>query len=360
MSDARAVLVTGGAGFVGSNLAIRLKGAHPGWQVLAFDNLRRRGSELNLARVREAGVEFIHGDIREPEDLSAIPGRIDLLLECSAEPSVLAGSGGSPAYVVQTNLLGTFHCLERVRRDQGRMLFLSTSRVYPIRGLNEIRTEETEDRFSILDRQDVPGISARGVAEDFPLTGPRSLYGATKLASELLIEEYRDLYGVPSIVDRCGVIAGPWQMGKVDQGVFCLWMARHCFGGKLSYVGWGGTGKQVRDLLHIDDLGDLVEIQIRKFDRLDGATFNVGGGASTSLSLRETTALCEEISGRRIEIGSVPETRLADVKTYVSDIGRVSAATGWSPGRSPTDILRDIHDWIGSRKDELRPILGSE
>ncbi len=101
-----------------------------------------------------------------------------------------------------------------------------------------------------------------------------------------------------TIVNRCGVIAGPWQMGKVDQGVFSLWMSRHLQGGALTYNGWGGRGKQVRDLLHVDDLADLVPLQVAALDRLDGSTFNVGGGRDCSLSLLETTALCEAISGR--------------------------------------------------------------
>ena len=359
MKDFESVLVTGGAGFVGSSLALRLKQADPRRRVVALDNLKRRGSELNLPRLREAGVEFLHGDIRTKDDLTAVPGTFDLLLECSAEPSVLAGQS-SPEYVVETNLVGTFHCLERARRDGASVIFLSTSRVYPIRGLNAIRTEETETRFSIVGRQESPGVSIRGVSEDFPLAGARSLYGATKLASELLLAEYGESYGVPFIVNRCGVIAGPWQMGKVDQGVFTLWMARHFYGGGLDYVGWGGEGKQVRDLLHIDDLADLLLVQIADFARLSGSTYNVGGGARVSLSLRETTALCEEISGRKIAIGTARETRPADVKTYISDNSRVTDATGWSPRRPPRDVLVDIHDWIRSHEADLRPVLAAK
>jgi CDP-paratose 2-epimerase len=350
----RRVLVTGGAGFVGSALALRARTAWPEADVTAFDNLRRRGSELNLARLRAAGVHFVHGDIRSPADLAPLGRDLDLLLECSAEPSVLAGYDGDPSYVIDTNLVGTIHCLELARRAGAALVFLSTSRVYPIEALNAIRTEDGPTRVTIAAAQDLPGVSASGIDEDFPLTGVRSIYGATKLASELLIAEYRAAFGLRTVINRCGVIAGPWQMGKVDQGVFSLWMARHLSGGALTYNGWGGAGTQVRDLLHVDDLADLVQRQVERLEALDGALFNVGGGLDCSLSLRETTALCEAISGRRIVITPQPEMRVADVKLYVTDNRRVTAATGWAPRRTAEQILRDLHDWMQAHADALR------
>src|SRR5260221_12732920 len=123
-------LVTGGAGFVGANLAIALAQRHPGAEVVAMDNLSRRGSELNLPRLREAGVRFVHGDVRSKDDLLALDP-ITKLVECSAEPSVMAGVTSSPDYLIQTNLLGAYHCLELARRDGAQVVFLSTSRVYP-------------------------------------------------------------------------------------------------------------------------------------------------------------------------------------------------------------------------------------
>lgn len=350
----RRVLVTGGAGFVGSTLALRARDAWPDAAVVAFDNLRRRGSELNLPRLRDAGVSFVHGDIRTPADLAPLGQDLDLLLECSAEPSVLAGYDGDPSYVVDTNLTGTVHCLDLARRSGAAVIFLSTSRVYPVAALNAIRTHETVTRFEIAPDQDVPGVTPDGISEDFPLAGTRSIYGATKLASELLIAEYREAFGLRAIVDRCGVIAGPWQMGKVDQGVFSLWMARHLAGGTLTYNGWGGQGLQVRDLLHVDDLADLVVTQVTALDELDGATFNVGGGRACSLSLLETTALCEAITGRTITVTPVSETRVADIKLYVTDNARVTAATGWAPRRTAEQILRDLHDWLVAHADRLR------
>ncbi len=350
----RYVLVTGGAGFVGSALALRARISWPDARVVALDNLRRRGSELNLPRLRDAGVAFVHGDIRTPSDLAPLGTDLDLLLECSAEPSVLAGYDGDPSYVVDTNLGGTVHCLELARRAGAAVLFLSTSRVYPIAALNGIATVDADTRVEIAREQTLPGISEAGVSEDFPLQGARSIYGATKLASELLIDEYRHAFGLRAVVNRCGVIAGPWQMGKVDQGVFSLWMSRHLQGGALTYNGWGGSGKQVRDLLHVDDLADLVVTQVAQLDGLDGATFNVGGGRACSLSLLETTMLCREITGIERPVAPQPEARVADVKLYVTDNARVTRATGWSPRRSPRDVMQDLHDWMSAHADVLQ------
>ncbi len=342
----RRVLVTGGAGFVGSALALAIRRQWPDTAVTALDNLRRRGSELNLPRLRDAGVSFLHGDVRSAADLAPLADALDVILECSAEPSVLAGYDGDPSYVVDTNLGGTVHCLELARRSGAAFVFLSTSRIYPIAALNDIAVVEGPTRFEIASVQHLPGVSAAGITEHFPLGGVRSIYGATKLASELLIAEYRAAFGVRAIVNRCGVISGPWQMGKVDQGVFSLWMARHLHGGSLTYNGWNGTGKQVRDLLHIDDLTDLVLRQVEQLDALDGATFNVGGGRACSLSLVETTALCQELTGQEIAITPVTGTGAVDVRLYVTDNALVTAATGWRPARSPRDVLADIHGWL--------------
>lgn len=350
----RRILVTGGAGFVGSTLALAARRWYPDADVMALDNLRRRGSELNLPRLRDAGVTFVHGDIRAASDLAPLGDALDLILECSAEPSVLAGYDGNPSYVVDTNLGGTVHCLELARRAGAAMVFLSTSRVYPIAALNAIATREGETRFEIEDEQTLPGVSARGVAEGFPLDGVRSIYGATKLASELLIAEYGAAFGILAIVNRCGVIAGPWQMGKVDQGVFSLWLARHLDGGPLTYNGWGGTGLQVRDLLHVDDLADLVQRQVASIDEFQGRTFNVGGGLDCSLSLAETTTLCRELTGREIAVTPVTDTRTADVKLYVTDNAAVTQATGWRPTHTPSSILRDTHAWMVDAHDALR------
>jgi CDP-paratose 2-epimerase len=353
------VLVTGGAGFVGSTLAIGLREHLEDTRVIAFDNLRRRGSELNLPRLREAGIAFVHGDVRAVEDLEVI-GPVDAIVECSAEPSVLAGYTTAPNYVVRTNLDGTVNCLEHARRHGADVVFLSTSRVYPTAALNSLHVTEATTRFELDREQPITGASARGIAEDFPLDGARSLYGATKLCSELLVHEYREMYGLRTVVDRCGVIAGPWQMGKTDQGVVALWVGRHLFGGELRYIGFAGTGKQVRDVLHVDDLLQLVLHQLDHLDAANGMTFNVGGGRDVSASLLELTAICREATGRAIDIGADLGDRPADIRVYLTDCTRVGAVTGWAPKHDLAAIVDDTCRWMRDHETVLRPILEAD
>jgi CDP-paratose 2-epimerase len=345
------LLITGGAGFVGSNLAVSLASRHPDWEVIALDNLYRKGSELNLPRLEQAGVEFVKGDVREPDDLASLPP-LAALVECSAEPSVMSGVDGDSSYLFETNLTGAYNCLELARRDGAFFLFLSTSRVYPVAPQVGLNLEEGETRFEIAAEQAVPGVSPAGISETFPLEGARTLYGTTKLAAELLIEEYRASFGLPAAIDRCGVIAGPWQMGKVDQGVFTHWMLAHHFRNPLSYIGFGGNGKQVRDLLHVEDLVDLVERQLLDPAGWDGSTVNVGGGRECSLSLRETTEICRRLTGNEVPIAAVPETRSGDVPVYLSDCARLFGLDAWRPRRSAEQVLADIHQWIAA--DEAR------
>lgn len=352
--DFRRILVTGGAGFVGSSYAIWLARRHPGLSITAVDNLKRRGSELNLPRLREHGIDFIHADIRNPEDLRLDERRPDLIVDCSAEPSVLAGYGTGSEYVIRTNLTGTGNCLELARRCGSAVMFLSTSRVYPVALLNRIAFTETDTRFEIAEGQELPGVSREGVSEVFPLEGARSLYGATKLASEILLHEFADMYGLPVVINRCGVIAGPWQMGKVDQGVSALWVGAHRFGHPLAYIGWGGEGKQVRDILFIDDLCELLDIQLERMSDITGSTFNVGGGLLASASLLEMTRICETITGLTINIGRTADQRPGDVRIYVTDNARVRSVLGWSPHTTIEKTLAAIDSWLCDHRSSLQ------
>ncbi|MFM6077123.1 MAG: NAD-dependent epimerase/dehydratase family protein, partial [Dolichospermum sp.] len=254
-------------------------------------------------------------------------------------------------------LVGTINCLELARQTQADFIFLSTSRVYPIAYLNALDFTETETRFQLLEQQHLIGASNHGISEEFPLDKARSLYGSTKLASELLITEYADAYGIRTLINRCGVLTGPWQMGKVDQGVFALWMAFHYFQKPLKYIGYGGTGKQVRDFLHIADLLDLIDIQICSLEDLKGQTFNVGGGVNNTLSLSETTQLCEEITGNQIPITPIPENRIGDVPIFITDSRKVMNATGWQPQRDAKTTLTEIYEWICQFESQVSDIF---
>jgi CDP-paratose 2-epimerase len=350
------ILITGGCGFVGSNLSIELK--NQGHQITCFDNLSRRGSELILFRILEHGCNFIHGDIRNTEDLLKLKDYFDLMIECSAEPSVLSGSKGSDAYyLINNNLIGLINCLEYCRIHKVPIIFLSTSRVYPYDKLDSLQYLEEETRFEVADNQEY--VSKNGVSVDFPLNGIRSLYGATKLSAEFILKEYSINYNIPSIINRFGVIAGPWQLGKVDQGVFTYWLANHYFKKDLKYIGYGGQGKQVRDLLHIDDLLDLIKTQIGQIAKYRGEIFNAGGSSFSSLSLLETTRLCQEITGHDVNVYSEPENRHADMIWFKSDNKLTEKEFQWSPKKDARIILTDIFNWLKNNESTFSKIFNS-
>jgi CDP-paratose 2-epimerase len=298
-------------------------------------------------------VQFVHGDVREPADLREL-GRFDLLIDCAAEPSVIAESAG---YVLDTNLGGTLHCLELARAYDAGLVFVSTSRVYPIAAIEQLPFVELATRFAPEPNASGLGYSELGLDEHFPLAGARSLYGASKLCSELIIQEYVEAYGLRAVIDRCGVLTGPWQMGKVDQGVVMHWVASHMFDKPLRYIGYGGTGKQVRDILHVSDLAELIDRQIGALQSLKGDVFNVGGGVDCSISLRELTSLCQQATGRSIPIDSEAETRRADIRMYLSDGRKAQQRFDWRPLHSPAAIVEDIARWVHDERRALEPVL---
>jgi len=350
------ILVTGGCGFVGSSLVLEIKKNYPHYEIYAMDNLKRKGSELNISRLSEQGIHFIHGDIRNKEDFDVFPS-VDSIIDASAEPSVLAGLISSPDYLLNTNLIGTINCLNFAVKHSSDVIFLSTSRIYPIQLLNQLAYNEGETRFQISKNQVIDGCSANGISEDFPLKGARSLYGTTKLASELIIEEYNHFYNIKTVINRCGVLTGPWQMGKVDQGVVVLWMAKHFWKQKLSYIGYGGEGKQLRDILHVHDLFRLIDFQLHNMERLNGQTFNVGGGNDVSVSLKELTLICQKLTGNKISIDKVAENRNADIRMYITDNSKVERMVGWQPQIQAEKILEDIYQWIHKNQYSLEKIL---
>lgn len=339
------ILITGGAGFVGSSIAIYLKKSYPDVEIFILDNLIRRGSELNLQRIKKYSISFIKGDVRFKSDLEKFKD-IDLMIECSAEPSVLSGSEGSPEYVMDTNLVGALNCMECCRKANAALLFLSTSRIYPVEMLSQCNYVERETRFELIDDQEIAGVSSKGVSENFPMHGYRSFYGSSKYAAELIMDEYRQVYDFPMIINRCGVLAGPWQFGKIDQGIVCFWLASHLFKRSLKYIGFGGSGKQVRDILHIHDLCNLIDIQLKSPEAFNSGAYNVGGGKDISVSLMELSTLCRTASGNEIEIKSEPKMRYADIPVYVSDNHKIFEKTQWVPESNAEKIVDDTMRWL--------------
>ncbi|HNX90941.1 MAG TPA: NAD-dependent epimerase/dehydratase family protein, partial [Candidatus Omnitrophota bacterium] len=220
------VLITGGAGFVGSNLAVHLEENEPEYNIVCFDNLKRHGSEHNLERLKEHGIRFVHGDIRNKEDFSEA-GKFDIMIECSAEQSVPSGHDGSPQYMINTNLTGAINCFEAARSNNAVTIFLSSGRIYPMDVINGLSYYEKSTRYELKSPQKIAGVSSNGFSEQFPINGVRSMYGATKIAAEFLLKEYIHAYGMKGVINRCGVTTGPWQTGKADQGFAVLWVASH-------------------------------------------------------------------------------------------------------------------------------------
>lgn len=261
------ILITGVAGFVGSRLAEAIANAMEGVTLVGIDNLSRRGSETNLPLLRKIDYQFIHGDVRSVDDIAELP-KVDWIIDCAANPSVLAGIRGGSTQLVGHNLIGTLNLLEKCRRDSSGFLMLSTSRVYSIKALCSIALKEEKFRFIPDGSQGFPiGFSSNGISEASSTIAPILLYGATKLASEMMALEYASTFEFPVGIDRCGVIARAGQFDKIDQGIFSFWIYQWMLGKQLSYIGFGGGGKQLRDFLCPQNLARLICMQLAQPDK---------------------------------------------------------------------------------------------
>jgi CDP-paratose 2-epimerase len=353
-------LITGGAGFVGGQLALHLKSR--GHHVLAMDNLARRGSEINLARFRRHAVEFQHGDVRSREDFAGLPARFDVICECSAQPSVLSGYA-NPLFDITNNALGLVNVLEYARAANCPVIFWSSSRVYSAEKINALPRRETPTRLAWDGApplpQPVPGFDPQfGIAEDFSVDGGRhSIYGLSKVMADLACQEYADAFGVNTVINRFGVLSGPGQFGKTDQGWVAWWAAAFHFGLPLKYIGWGG--KQVRDIVFIEDVCRLVELQMEQMERIRGQVFNLGGGRAGSLSLLEATHLLREKTGRDVAITVEGEPRKADQAIFISDSRKAERVLGWKPHISVSEGYDRILAWLKENEAALRPLYVS-
>jgi CDP-paratose 2-epimerase len=352
------VLVTGCCGFVGFELvrALRECSDLPGLEIIGIDNLSRRGSWRNLDRLRSLDVEVRHGDLRNASDLETI-GSIDWVIDAAANPSVLAGVDGkaSSRQLIEHNLLGTFNILELCKRCDAGLVLLSTSRVYSIAPLSALPVRVVdgayEPEFSDLE---VEGLSAAGINERFSTQTPISLYGATKLASEVLAQEYGQTFGFPVWINRCGVLAGAGQFGKADQGIFAFWL--HSWREKrlLNYIGFDGHGHQVRDCLHPSDLAALVAKQLKTgLDPSKHSVINVSGGRASARSLRQLSSWCATRWGAH-KVGRDSRCRPFDLPWVILDHSLASDAWSWRPTRSIENILNEIADFAATEKDWIQ------
>ena len=315
--------------------------SHSNLQIVGFDNFSRKGSELNISELTNIGIDLIRGDIRSQSDIDALP-KADWVIDCAANPSVLAGIDGqsSSRQLLEHNLIGTINLLEYCKNHEAGLILLSTSRVYSASELASLPVESSDNRF-VLQDCDVLGASSLGISEGFPTTAPLSLYGASKLASETLILEYGECFDFPVWINRCGVLAGSGQFGRADQGIFSFWI--HSFREKkhLKYIGFNGTGHQVRDALHPKDLVTLLSRQMLEPDWEAPKIINVGGGIENSMSLKHLSDWCEKRFGPN-EVSSSPEERPMDAPWIVMNSTTAQNAWNWNVKTEIEQILEEI------------------
>jgi len=338
------ILVSGVCGFAGSTLARGLLQAGAGHEVTGLDNFSRPGSETNRTELKRLGARLVHGDVRAASDLEALPAA-DWVLDAAANPSVLAGVDGrtSSRQLVEHNLLGTLNLLEYCKRHRAGLILLSTSRVYSIGALTALPLKVGHDAFQLAPgATPPPGVTAAGLDETFPTLAPISLYGASKLASEVLALEYGAAFGCPVFVNRCGVLAGAGQFGQPDQGIFSFWI--HTWMGRrpLKYLGFGGHGHQVRDCLHPRDLLPLLALQLAAPATAPGDRIvNLSGGAASALSLRQLSSWCAAHCGAHT-VAADGAPRPFDLPWVVLDHAKATRLWGWRPATPVGAILEEI------------------
>ena len=336
------ILISGICGFVGSTLARWLHQAIPDCEIVGFDNFIRPGSEQNRLALGRTGIRVHHADLRNASDIEALPNA-DWVIDAAANPSVLAGIDGrtSSRQLVEHNLSGTINLLEYCKARHAGFIILSTSRVYSIKPLAEIRVVAERSAFRPVWGGPVPaGLSARGIAEEFSCAPPVSLYGSTKLASEFLALEYGEAFDFPVWINRCGVLAGAGQFGRADQGIFSFWINSWLRQRPLKYIGFDGRGFQVRDCLHPKDLGPLLQKQMAA-SAAAHRVMNVSGGVENSSSLADLSGWCTERFGPR-EVESDPQPRPFDLPWMVLDSGRASTQWNWKVETPLRDIFEEI------------------
>ncbi len=337
------ILITGGCGFVGSNLAIFLKNKLNNAKISSLDNLYRKGSEINLKRLKKNKIKNYKIDIKNQKQILRLK-KFDIIIDCCAEAAIEI-SRKNPDRVIHTNLIGTYNILKKVLKDKSKIIFLSSSRVYSIKRLRElIRKQKILSKIKIR----------KSISEKFSTNSPKSIYGLTKKASEDLIREFSYIFKIKYIINRFGVISGPWQFGKQDQGFVSLWIARHIYKKDLSYIGYGGLGNQIRDIIHIDDVCEIILKQINSISKKFNQTFNIGGGLKNRVSLKQLTIISQNLTGNKFKISKKPKTSDYDIPYYVTDNTKLKKTFNWSPHKSIHIITRDIYLWILKNKKILK------
>ena len=348
------ILITGICGFVGSTIAEWALRRQAGLSITGIDNLMRPGSEGNRLRLRNLGVTVIHGDIRSASDFATLPAA-DWVIDAAANPSVLAGVRGafSSRQLFEHNLGALVNVLEFAKTHGAGLLLLSSSRVYSIPALVSLPLRTDKDRFVLDETAKLPaGLSPEGIGREFSTAPPISLYGSTKLASEVVALEYGEAFGFPVWINRCGVLAGAGQFGTPDQGIFSYWINAHLRRRSLRYIGFGGTGRQVRDFFHPRDLAGLLESQMSCARSGGQRVYTAGGGNANAMSLSQLTAWCDARFGAFAPTADTAD-RPYDIPWVVMDNHDAKRDFGWKIETPAADLLEEIAQHAENNPDWL-------
>ena len=333
------ILITGGAGFIGSNIAIHLKKS--GHNIQTMDNFSRLGSKFNLIQLKKYKIKNFKADVTNLSTLKKFKN-FDLIIDCCAEPSV-ESSKKNLDLTFYTNLLGTFNILKIASRMNAKLIFLSSSRIYSILKIKKLSKLKKSNLFKKFT-----------VNEEFSTEAPLSFYGYSKLSSEMMIKEFSYLKNIDYIINRFGLVAGPGQFGKIDQGVISYWVWRKLNKLKLYYKGYKGSGMQIRDVLHIDDLTCIIGEQVKKIDKIKNNVFNIGGGTKNSLTLKELNDKISNITNNKQKILKKLETSNYDIPIYISNNSKIKKFYNWEPKYNINKILSDIYLWQIKNKKKLK------
>ena len=346
MSKTKNILIIGGAGFIGINSARYFN--EKGWKVTIFDNFSRKGTDVNVDHYKKDypdNCTVIEGDIvTEPEKLQPLMEENDVVLHLAAQVAVTT-SITDPRHDFEQNALGTFNVLEAVRmsKKQPILLFASTNKVYG--GLEHLSVQDADTRHEFGDDL----ARKHGVSENVQLDF-HSPYGCSKGVADQYVIDYARIYGLKTVVFRQSCIYGKHQFGIEDQG----WVAWFTIAAMLERpLTIFGTGKQVRDILYVDDLCKLYELSIDNIDKVSGHAYNTGGGPENTLSLVELIGTLNDKYGYRLDPPKA-EPRAGDQPVYVSDIRKAKEDLGWEPEVNPEQGVKLMHEWLKENESILQ------
>lgn len=329
-------LVTGGAGFVGSNLVNRL--LDDGNEVTAFDNLSRKGVAHNLEWLKSKNnskLTIIKGDIRNPKEVEQACKDMDAIYHTAAQVAVTT-SVDNPREDFEINALGTFNVLEGARKSntEPSLIFTSTNKVYG--ALDDVELEEQKARYDFKTLK-------TGVPSERPIE-PHTPYGCSKGAADSYCLDYHRIYGLKSAVFRMSCIYGTRQFGNVDQGWVVHFIITHVLGRPISIY---GDGKQIRDILFIDDLADAFQLATKNINKTKGQAYAIGGGPKFTISLLELVDQIEKSKNKKFNL-KFEGWRPSDQKVYYSDISKAKKDFGWAPKISPSEGIGRLYGWVSA------------